>query len=162
MLVKIEKYPYSNFFVKLLRFVGAVGLSERFEGYLLQKRVKVKIDSYDTWNLDNTLAHIIVPSLKAMKEAKNGTPFVDFEDVPEHLRPEDSEKALKDFDMDGTVDDLFQERWEWALDEMIFSFECYKDDVFLDDPFYQDYDNNMKRVNHGTYLFGKYFGALWT
>ena len=46
----------------------------------------VKIDRWDTWSMDHTLAFIILPMLKQLKADKHGAPFVDDEDVPEHLR----------------------------------------------------------------------------
>jgi len=45
--------------------------------------VYVKIDKYDTWNMDSTLNPIILPMLKQLKEAKHGSQIVDDEDVPE-------------------------------------------------------------------------------
>ena len=46
----------------------------------------VKIDYWDTWSMDHTLGHIALPMLKQLKATKHGSPFVDDEDVPEHLR----------------------------------------------------------------------------
>ena len=51
-----------------------------------KKRISVRIDRYDTWNMDYTLSHIILPMLKQLNETKHGAPYVDDEDVPEHLR----------------------------------------------------------------------------
>ena len=52
----------------------------------LKRKIKVRIDKYDTWSMDNTLALIILPMLKQLKETKHGSPLVDDEDVPEHMR----------------------------------------------------------------------------
>jgi len=46
----------------------------------------VKIDRWDTWSMDHTLAHIIITMLKQLKETKHGAPCTDDEDVPEYLR----------------------------------------------------------------------------
>ena len=46
----------------------------------------VKIDRYDTWSMDHTLADIILPMLKQLRDTKHGSPMVDVEDVPEELR----------------------------------------------------------------------------
>jgi hypothetical protein len=52
-----------------------------------QKRtVKVRIDSYDTWNMDSTLAHIVLPMLKQLIDNTHGSGMVDLEDVPAELR----------------------------------------------------------------------------
>jgi len=44
------------------------------------KRVEtILLDPYDTWNMDHTLALIIVPMLKQLKATKHGAPCVDDE-----------------------------------------------------------------------------------
>jgi hypothetical protein len=83
-----------------------------------RRKIKVKIDPYDVWNLDQTLALIIIPSLKLMKKKKKGSPFVYDEDVPEEL----SSKRTP-INEDGTTDSNWHKRWEWILNEMIWSFE---------------------------------------
>ena len=52
---------------------------------------RVKIDKFDTWNMDVTLAYIIVPMLKRLKEVKQGAPFVDNKDVFDELRASDED-----------------------------------------------------------------------
>jgi len=49
--------------------------------------IDVHIDEFDTWSMDDTLSHIILPMLKQLKETKHGAPNVDKEDVPSELRP---------------------------------------------------------------------------
>ena len=96
----------------------------------------VKIDYWDTWSMDNTLAPIILPMLKQMRDTKNGSPIVDFEDVPEHLRTtgtqEYEEQFVFDFyKEDKSYDDDYPNihaRWEWILDEMIWAFEQKADE----------------------------------
>lgn len=91
----------------------------------------VKIDKWDTWSMDSTLAPIILPMLKQLRGTKHGSPIVDLEDVPEHLRT----TGTQDYD-DQLVFDFYKEdntykddypnihaRWEWVLDEMIWAFE---------------------------------------
>lgn len=86
-----------------------------------KRKISVRIDRYDTWGMDDTLGYIIRPMLHQLRATKHGAPQVDIEDVPEHLRP--SEKAIEQYNIDGTTDDLFFKRWDWVLDEMIFAFE---------------------------------------
>ena len=43
----------------------------------------VKIDRWDTWSMDHTLAHIILPMLKQLDKEKHGAPYTNDEDVPE-------------------------------------------------------------------------------
>ena len=111
----------------------------------------VKIDHYDTWNMDSTLADIILPMLKQLKETKHGSPMVDLEDVPEELRMvgyEDwSSQFLLDFDGDEEYKteswDLTHRRWEWVLDEMIFAFEH-----FVDDSWEEAYSSGKMDIKH--------------
>ena len=80
----------------------------------------VKIDYWDTWSMDHTLADIVLPMLKQLKATKQGAPFVDDEDVPEHLRSTAAPPKENEYDVDAN----HFLRWDWALDEMIFAFEC--------------------------------------
>ena len=84
----------------------------------------VKIDRWDTWSMDSTLADIILPMLKQLQKDKHGAPFVDDEDVPEELK---STSAPPKEDEYSTDDNHFK-RWDYVLNEMIFAFECKVDD----------------------------------
>ena len=91
--------------------------------YSKRKRtVKIKLDRWDTWNADDTLSLIILPVLKQLKQDKQGSAIVDPEDVPEDIRPPDGVERLSD--EDTTV----QARWEWVLDEIIWTFEQLQPD----------------------------------
>ena len=84
----------------------------------------VKIDRWDTWSMDNTLADIILPMLKQLKESKHGSAHVDDEDVPEELRSTSAPAKENDYD----IDDNHHKRWDYVIDEMIFAFEHKADD----------------------------------
>ena len=84
----------------------------------------VKIDYYDTWNMDSTLSPIILPMLKQLQSTKHGAPFVDDEDVPEELRSTSAPAKENEWD----TDDNHFKRWDWALEQMIWSFEQLNDD----------------------------------
>jgi hypothetical protein len=87
----------------------------------------VKIDRWDTWSMDHTLADIILPMLKQLQKSKHGAPFVDDEDVPSPLRstaPGARDRCENEWD----TDEHFHERWNYVLNEMIFAFECKVDD----------------------------------
>jgi hypothetical protein len=85
----------------------------------------VKIDRWDTWSMDHTLADIILPMLRQLRETKHGAPHTDDEDVPEYLRSHMAQPKENEWD----TDDLHFMRWDWILDEMIFAFEMKaKDD----------------------------------
>ena len=126
--------------------------------------VEVQIDPWDTWSIDHTLAHIVLPMLRQLKETKHGSPDVDNEDVPEELRMPDGWYEEK-YSRNGETDPHFFDRWDWVLDEMIYAFDCKanKDDVYV------RYDTNdrdgmnkeQERISNGFRLFGKYYEALW-
>ena len=159
--------------------------------YIHPKINYVKIDRWDTWSMDHTLAYIILPMLKQLKDSKHGAPNVDDEDVPKELR---SIYAFpkEEYDVDGN----HFARWDWVLDEMIFAFECKNDESWqdayrsgeidwkseacgwdengkatmykhVDGPNHTykcDYDG-MKvvedRIQNGFRLFGRYYQNLW-
>ena len=154
-----------------------------------QRTIKVHIDRWDTWSMDHTLAYIVLPMLKQLKETKHGAPQVDLEDVPKELRP--TKKELAAYNKDGTTDDKFFDRWDWVLDEMIFAFETKVDDGRWEEQFETgEYDLQWKkledgcsqmvhgpnhtaktdwegrksyqeRISNGFRLFGKYYENLW-
>jgi len=149
----------------------------------------VKIDYWDTWSMDHTLSHIVVPMLKQLKETKHGSPNVDDEDVPMELQSWTS-PAKDEYDVDGN----HFARWEYVLDEMIFAHQSKLDDDWQSQ-FYTgvaDYIHvevpsekygklfqmkegpnhtqkvdweGMKayeaRIQNGFRLFGKYYQGLW-
>ena len=88
----------------------------------------VKIDRWDTWSMDSTLADIILPMLKQLQKDKHGSPFVDDEDVPEELKSTSAPPKENEYDTDAN----HFKRWDYVLDEMIFAFECKVDDSWSD------------------------------
>lgn len=97
-----------------------------------KRKLQVRIDPWDTWGMDHTLAYIVLPMLEQLQKTKHGSPFVDDKDVPKELRST-SAPALSEKDKDcGAVDDLHFKRWEWVLDEMIFAFRSKVDDNWQD------------------------------
>ena len=98
----------------------------------------VKIDRWDTWSFDHSLAQIILPGLKQLKEDKHGSPYVNLEDVPEELRyfgyeDYDAQQCF-DFYHEDKADTytMIAKRWDYVLDEMIFAFEHLLDDSWED------------------------------
>lgn len=132
--------------------------------YFLDKReqkVKVRIDRWDTWSMDHTLAHIILPMLKQLKGTKHGAPWTDDEDVPIELRSTSAKPKENEWD----TDELFFDRWGWILNEMIYAFDCKvnKDDVYMrfDTNDSEGMDKEQQRISNGFRLFGKYYENLW-
>ena len=139
----------------------------------------VKIDPYDTWSMDHTLAHIIHPMLIQLQATKHGAPFTDDEDVPERLRSTSAPPKENEWD----TDEFHFARWDWILSEMIWAFaqELRDDDEseFYDhsDSFEKgdDFNERLKNLKvdrtglkthqdrkaNGFRLFGKYYSALW-
>jgi len=167
MKVTIGKYPawrwYSNYLYNWF-------------GYSPGPKVKVKIDKYDTWSMDTTLAHIVIPMLKQLRDTKHGVPLVDDEDVGLFFEGNNEEK------------------WEWIMSEMLFAFESKLNN--WEDKYSSgeiDYDSipvigkdgteigitwekaeghtykldleglkvEQCRIANGFRLFGKYYEALW-
>jgi len=154
MKVKIGKYPdhwpWSNW------------LYDKF-GYSPEQKVKVHIDKWDTWSMDHTLAHIVLPMLKQLKETKHGAPAVEFKDVPEELMPPDAEAVKKLYMENGETDENFFKRWDWVLDEMIYAFDCKanKDEVYMRFDDREQIQKEQERISNGFRLFGKYYENLW-
>lgn len=101
------------------------------------RRLSVEIESFDTWNLDCTLAKIIYPALLQLKSQKHGVPGDLVEDIGgEDYAQQDSFDFYKE-----SYDDSFAkacERWDEILDKMIWSFQQLAE---------VDYDN---KYHHGT------------
>ena len=124
---------------KLSNFLNPFSIAwQKFLDFVHPRINYVKIDRYDTWSMDHTLADIILPMLKQMKATKHGSPTVDDDDMPEELRvvahKDWSQQLAFEFDDKEQYEkdswDLHQRRWEWVLDEMIFAFEHYVDDTW--------------------------------
>ena len=94
------------------------------------QKINVRIDPWDTWSMDHTLAHIITPMLKQLQATKHGSPMVDDEDVPEKIRSTKAKKKKHEWDTDSNV----HKRWDYVLGEMIFAFESMTTD--WEDQFY--------------------------
>jgi hypothetical protein len=116
--------------------------------------IEVRIDKEDTWSMDYTLAHVILPMLKQLKESKHGSPFTDDEDVPEELRSTVDGPKINKWDTDSN----FHARWNWIMDEMIWAFEqkCEDDWMFKD-----NLKEHQKRMTKAFKMFGRYYENLW-
>lgn len=154
-----------------------------------QRKIKIRIDKYDTWNMDDTLALIMVPMLKQLKATTHGSPSVDDEDVPENLRSTAAPAKENEYD----IDENHHLRWEWVLDELIWTFTQLQGDTdwaaqyesgehdwqFIDskdndgykemvkgpnDTYKVDVEGleaHQKKIDNGLRLFAKYYRGLW-
>ena len=155
MKIKIDPFPNHRFYHNWLY---------NWFGYSPKQKTSIRIDNYDTWSMDHTLAPIILPMLVQLKETKHGAPMVDMEDVPKELRATKAQQNK--YAKGGDVDPKHFERWDWIMDEMIyaFDFKANKDDVYM------RFDVKKKlagmkieqdRITNGFRLFGKYYENLW-
>ena len=88
------------------------------------QKISIRIDPWDTWSMDRTLALLIHPMLKQLLKTTHGAPCTDDEDVPEHLRSTNAKPKKEEWD----VDEFHFKRWDWILKEMIWVFgELAKD-----------------------------------
>lgn len=143
-----------------------------------QRKIQVRIDNYDTWNADNTLALIIHPLLVKFKELKQGSAMVADEDVPENIRSTSAKPKENECD----TDEFVHARWDYVLDEMIWTMneiandegesQFYDHSEVHEDVGIQEQINAIKvdheglaayhkRKQKGCELFGKYFQNLW-
>jgi len=128
MKVKIGKFPNHYFWHNWLY---------SWFGYSPSQSIKVKIDKWDTWSMDHTLSHIILPMLIQLKATQHGHPA-----------------------------NLTEKGWNDILDEMIWAFEQKYRDDWMRDYDYNKWDSDgatahQKRMTNGFKLFGKYYENLW-
>lgn len=147
----------------------------------------IKIDRWDSWSADHTIAMITLPILKQLKETKHGAPSVEDSDVPGYLRAFNA-PPVEDHD----VDEHWFARFDYILDEMIWAFDRlanpeWEEDFYKgtidsrledigdgsgdkklvkgpNDTFHFDKEGYMKvekRIQNGLRLFAKYYRGLW-
>jgi hypothetical protein len=142
-----------------------------------QREISINIDPWDTYSMDHTLALIISPMLKQLREKTHGAPLVEDEDVPENLKSTSAPPKKNEWDTDAN----HFNRWDWVLSEMIFAFDNTIDDSWQDQffPVIEDDDEESfqvkaldftvpkeyydycDRIQNGFRLFGKYYSHLW-
>lgn len=112
-----------------------------------RQKVSIHIDKWDTWNMDYTLALIIVPMLKQLKDTKHGIP--------------------SDFVEEGEDWVVGEAKWDFVLDKIIWSFEQIIHSEYEED-FHQPNNLNLdayyaynEHIQEGLNLFGKYYRSLW-
>ena len=121
----------------------------------------IKIDRWDSWNIDSTLSPVILPLLKQLKETKHGSAQVDLEDVPEELRAEGhsdfSDQKTFDFyrENNDNIDyEMVHKRWDWVLDEMIFAFDHLVDRTWEDKYHSGEHDITWTKLENGCSQMG--------
>lgn len=155
-----------------------------------ERKIEIKIDKWDSWNADATIAMLAVPILKQLKETKIGYAIVNWEDTP---YSKEEWEILSNADLSNCSEEkeiqqsgIVQAVWDHILDMMIYALECCVDDweakyfdftktesmpddlitdtaAFLPNVKY-DREGHMAeeaRIQQGLLWFGKYFRALW-
>lgn len=117
-------------------------------------RIKIRIDNWDTWNVDYTLSRIAVPLLREYKEKNNGFPVdVDEVDIPNHIK--------NSYD---SGDERQEAGWDAIVDKMIRAHEMIVNDEIMDTLMEEGEEaanNKAQVVKEGLSLFGKYYQNLW-
>jgi hypothetical protein len=145
-----------------------------------ERDMDIVIDDYDTWNADVTIATIAGPLLEKLRQTKQGAPYIDDNDVPEHLRSYRAPPKENSWD----VDDNHFERYDWVLREIVWAmneiasgnpeeknyfrhaddfedketFEEMMESVVIDKEGLHKYE---QRIADALKLFGKYFRTFW-
>jgi hypothetical protein len=104
----------------------------------------VKIDRWDTWSMDQSLGQIVLPMLRQLKSKSHGAPLVEDVDVPEELKSSSAPPIEKEHGTDGN----YFKRWDWALSEMIFAFECKLDTSWQDAFTFGEIDMVFVPIDH--------------
>lgn len=156
-----------------------------------ERKVEIRIDKWDSWNADTTIALIVVPLLKQLLATTHGTPNLDWQDTK---YTEEEWDVINSFTMEESDTEeenearstAMFEAWKYIMNEMIFALEsCYNDwdskyfvhpeedtskpltkESFLEHArnikFDEEgYNAENKRIENGLRLFGKYFRGLW-
>jgi len=126
-----------------------------------QRKIQVRIDPWDTWSMDHTLALIIHPMLVQLKAANHGYFSSDPDDAPQIGKGKETDY--------GGNDTLALDRYNWIMDEMIWTFDELKSDrdheLFYNEETgqynFEGQKEHDERMQNGLRLFGKYFRALW-
>ena len=132
--------------------------------YRKNRAFHIRIDDYDVWNLDDTLAHIIHPALIRLRETKQGYPEL-WEDG---MEPKFSNQLAFDFVDFDEQDKYLEKKWNNVMSTMIRAFgliihrEAHEDAANKSDKGYLKYMlEYYKAVDKGLTLFARHYHALW-
>lgn len=156
--------------------------------YRKNRRIDVRIDKYDTWNMESTLAYIILPMLKQLKETQHGSAMMP---AFQQTSAGTVQYCLPFYEEgDNAAWEQGHKQWEEILDKMIWSFEQINTDweeqfeSGVHDFYFEKvpgtscsemkhgpnhtykYDTvgaikYQERIQEGLELFGKYYMDLW-
>lgn len=110
-----------------------------------QRKVFVRIDPWDSWSADYTLAVVILPVLQSVRKEKQG--------VPAQFLPNSWEYSEEEFS-------AAQKQWEDVLDKMILAFHNVLEDEIMYGT--EQQERVAKEIEEGLRLFAKHYRSLWT
>lgn len=145
------------------------------------KKKEIRIDYHDTWSIAHTLAPIIAPMMKQLRETSHGYGAIRKEDVPVELHSTYSEEGYS------------KEAWDWVLTEVEWAMNEIATENASEPPFHtkegemnflptgdtlgtctmefvgwestpeSESANNAyhKRIQNGCRLFGLYLMTMW-
>jgi hypothetical protein len=147
-----------------------------------KRKEVVRIDKYDTWSADSTLAIIIIPMLKQLKATKHGTPtgmFCKEDGVDEHGNPSEEAEQKAIVRWDKTIDHIIWS-FQQVIEEDYESFQIVAGEMDLSEHIgdvgkvctplrwkvepktnWDAYLAHQERVQEGLDLFGKHYRSLW-
>lgn len=103
------------------------------------RTVKIHIDNFDHWNAHNTASMILLPLFSKLKKHKQGSGYIDDEDVPEHLRSTaaDAWEGISEEQKSCMHSDKhLHARYEWFLDEVLWALEQDQPDCNWEDQYW--------------------------
>lgn len=160
MKVYIGKHPQSyttlskiknphSWFTRVIKWLShdGQGYPSKLQMYLdhyhlnRKRKVKITVHDYDLWNADTTLSLVISEILKAYRiKTNNHCPLAPLKNSPPEVT---------------TTSNRLQEEWDYALDEMIWTFTAISEG--------NAYGKEKKeRAQNGLRLFAKHFNNLWS
>lgn len=129
------------------------------------RTIKIRVDDYDTWSADHTLALIIHATLVEFRNSKRyGVPG---------YNTEDTVYLSDDSDYEGDAMELKVKEWNKILDKMIWSFDAIINEANHDNYWEETPDRDKwkihleklkkhnEKIQEGLDLFGKHFRNLW-
>jgi len=92
-----------------------------------ERKVSIRIDKWDTWSMDHTLALIILPMLKQLQATKHGSPgsMPAFNQTSNQIHQKCLEYYKED---DEPAWEAGHKQWTEIMDKMIWSFEQLLED----------------------------------
>lgn len=121
----------------------------------LKQKIIIKINDEDVWNLDYTMALILLPMFKRLKKIKNGASGILDDDVPDDLKSTSVKESPE-----HVVDENYFKRYDWVLSEIIWALkETQPNRKYKMGG--ADYIQHDARLNNAFRLMGTYWRTFW-